>query len=105
MASLVQKKPPSQQIASLFHHSLIKIIILHQLEKKGVSWDVFISHPNFSTIPPVHISPTPPIHRPLPSSSRPTPRRLRITTEQSGQQEEEGHEQVEKEEDKHEGSD
>ena len=29
MASTIQKKPPSQQIACLFHHSLIKVIILH----------------------------------------------------------------------------
>ena len=105
MASTVQKKAPSPQIPSLFHHSLIKIIILHQLEKKEVPWDVFISHPDFSTIPPVHISPTQPVHRPVPLSSRPTPRRLQITTEQSGQHEEEGHEQVEEEEDKHEETD
>ena len=85
MASTVQKKAPPLQIPSLFHHSLIKIIILHQLEKKEVPWDVFISHPDFSTVPPLHISPTQPIHRPIPLSSRPTPRRLKITTEQSRQ--------------------
>ena len=86
MASTVQKKAPPQQIPSLFHHSLIKIIFLHQLEKKGVSWDSFISHADFATVPPVHVSPTQPIHRPVPSSSRPTPRRLRMTTGQPSQQ-------------------
>ena len=51
MASPVQKKSPSQQVASLFHHSLIKISILHQLEKKGVSWDVFYQSPGFLHCP------------------------------------------------------
>ena len=37
MASTVQKKPSSQQKVCLFHHSLVKIVILHQLEKKGIS--------------------------------------------------------------------
>ena len=105
MASTVQKKAPSLQIPSLFHHSLIKIIILHQLENKEVPWDVFISHPNFSTVPPVHISPTQPVHRPIPLYSRPTPRRLKFPTEQSGQQEGKEHEQVEEEEDEQEEND
>ena len=88
MASTVQKKAPPQQIPFLFHHSLIKIIFLYQLEKKEVPWDLFISHPDFSTVPPAHISPTQPVHRPVPLSSRPTPRRLRMTTGQPSQQEE-----------------
>jgi len=27
---------------SLFHHSLIKVIILHQLKEKNITWDTFI---------------------------------------------------------------
>ena len=86
MASTVQKKAPPQQIPSLFHHSLIKIIFLYQLEKKEVPWDLFISHPDFSTVPPVHVSPTQLVHHPVPLSSRPTPRKLRMTTGQPSQQ-------------------
>ena len=26
---------------SLFHHSLIKVVVLHQLEKKNIAWDTF----------------------------------------------------------------
>ena len=77
MSSLVQKRPPTQQKASLFHHSLIKIIILHQLEKKGVSWETFISHLDFSTASsshvPSHISSSPSTHYLSPSSSQYTP--------------------------------
>ena len=86
MAAAVQKKAPPQQISSLFHHSLIKIIFLHQLEKKGVSWDLFISHADFATVPPVHVSPTQPIHRPVPLSSRPTPKKLKMITGQPSTQ-------------------
>ena len=86
MAATVQKKAPPQQIPSLFHHSLINIIFLHQLEKKGVSWDSFISHSDFSTVPPVHVSPTQPVHRPVPLSRRPTLKKLKMTTGQPCQQ-------------------
>ena len=86
MASTVQKKASPQQIPSLFHHSLIKIIFLHQLEKKGVSWESFISHADFATVPPAHVSPTQPIHRPVPLSSRPTPKKLKMTIGQPSEQ-------------------
>ena len=101
MAAAVQKKAPPQQISSLFHHSLIKIIFLHQLEKKGVSWESFISHADFATVPPAHVSPTQPVHRPVPLSSRPTPKKLKMTTGQPSKQGEgEGSEpQGEKEDD------
>ena len=88
MASTIQKKPPSKKIACLFHHSLIKIIILHHLENREVSWDTFITHPNFSNVPPVHRSPTPPTHHPSPSSSRPIPKKLKFTIEQAEEPEE-----------------
>ena len=100
MASTIQKKPPSQQIAYLFHHSLIKFIILHQLEKRKVSWDVFITHPDFSTVPPIHTSSTSPTHHPSPSSSRPIPKKLKFTIEQVEEPEEgEEHDHDDEEED------
>ena len=27
---------------SLFHHSLVKVIVLHQLAEKNLTWDAFI---------------------------------------------------------------
>ena len=33
MASVVKKRSYSQQMQSLFHHSLVKMIVLHQLEQ------------------------------------------------------------------------
>ena len=75
MASTIQKKPSSQQQACLFHHSLIKIVILHQLEKKGISWDTFISHPDFATTSSSHAFPSPSTHPLSPSSSKPTPKK------------------------------
>ena len=96
MASTVQKKPPSQQTTCLFHHSLIKVIILHQLEKREVSWDTFITHPDFSTVPPIHTSPTPPTHHPSPSSSKEVPKKLKFTIGQTKEHDEE--EELEQEE-------
>ena len=47
MSYIVQKRPPSQQMQSLFHHSLIKMIVLHHLEQQGIPWEVFITHDVF----------------------------------------------------------
>ena len=71
MASTIQKRPPSQQTACLFHHSLIKIVILHQLEKKEISWETFIAHPYFTIFPSFHTSPSPSTHHPLPLQASP----------------------------------
>ena len=48
MASLVKKRSYDHQIPSLFHHSLLKIIVLHQLEQQGIPWEVFISNDVFT---------------------------------------------------------
>ena len=100
MASTVQKKPPSQQTSCLFHHSLIKVIILHQLEKKEISWDNFIAHPYFAAVPSFHTSPSPSTHHPSPSSSKPIPKKLKFPIEQEKEHdEEEKHEQEEEDDD------
>ena len=49
ISSIMQKRPPSQQMSSLFHHSLIKVIVSHQLEQQGIPWEVFITHDDFTT--------------------------------------------------------
>ena len=48
MASVVKKKSYAHQMQSLFHHSLVKMIVLHQLEEQGIPWEVFISHDVFA---------------------------------------------------------
>ena len=37
MASVVKKRSYAHQMQSLFHHSLDKMIVLHQLEQQGIS--------------------------------------------------------------------
>ena len=64
MSYIVQKRDPSQQMQSLFHHSLIKMVVMHQLQQKGIPWEVFIAHEVF-TNPQAHPQ------RNMPSSSHP----------------------------------
>ena len=47
MPFIVRRRNPSQQMQSLFHHSLIKMVVLHQLEQQGIPWEVFIAHEVF----------------------------------------------------------
>ena len=54
MSYIVQKRPISQQMQSTFHHSLINMIVLHQLEQQGIPWEVFITHEVFKNIQPPH---------------------------------------------------
>ena len=90
MASFFQKKPPAQQKASLFHHSLIKILILHQLEQKGVPWESFISHPDFTTASsshgPYHAPSSPSTHYVSPSSSHSIPQKKKSPMIESGKE-------------------
>ena len=65
MASAINTKSYDHQMPSLFHHSLIKMIILYQLEKQGVSWETFISHDVFAY-------PRAFIQQSLPSTSQPS---------------------------------
>ena len=64
MSYIVQKRHPSQQMQSLFHHSLIKMVVMHQLEQKGIPWEVFIAHEVFT-------NPQPHPQQNMPSSSHP----------------------------------
>ena len=66
MSSVVRRRTPFQKMHSLFHHSLIKMVVLHQLEKQGITWDVFITHEVFTY-------PQPPHQPNLPSSSTKVP--------------------------------
>ena len=47
MSSIMKKRHPFQHMSSLFHHSLIRVIISHQLEQQGIPWEVFIAHDDF----------------------------------------------------------
>lgn len=47
MALIVKKKPYPQQLTSIYDYSLIKIIVLHQLNLLNMPWETFISHDMF----------------------------------------------------------
>ena len=49
MAYIVQKRDYNQKIQSLFHHSLMKMVVMHQLYRKKIPWDTFIAHDIFTT--------------------------------------------------------
>lgn len=65
MAYTVEGKRYEQQMNSLFHHSLIKIIVLHHLNQLNISWDTFIANNIFATPQASHAED-------MPSSSHPT---------------------------------
>ena len=48
MSYIVQKRDYPPQMQSLFHHSLIKMVVLHQLQQKGIPWEVSIAHEVFT---------------------------------------------------------
>jgi len=54
MTTLVQRKPPLQQYNNIYHFSLIKIVVLHQLGLVNVSWEDIISDDLFTgpQVPP-----------------------------------------------------
>ena len=45
----MQHKTPQQQLNSVYHFSLIKILVVHQMGLQGITWDDFISRDLFST--------------------------------------------------------
>ena len=47
MTTLVQHKTPQQQFSSIYHFSLINIVVIHQLGLQGITWEDFISHEFF----------------------------------------------------------
>ena len=48
MAYIVEKRPYSQQVSSIYHYSLIKMIVLHHLNLLNISWDTLISNDIFN---------------------------------------------------------
>ena len=47
MTTLVQHKTPQQQLNSVYHFALIKILVVHQLGLQGITWDDFMSRDFF----------------------------------------------------------
>jgi len=47
MAHYVKKKPYPQQLNSIYHFYVIKIIVLHELNLLNIPWETFISHEAF----------------------------------------------------------
>jgi len=47
MTHYVQRKPFPQQLSSIYHFSLIKIVVLHQLYLQNIPWKTFIAHEIF----------------------------------------------------------
>lgn len=47
MAHYGQRKPFPQQLNIIYHFSLIKIVVLHQLSLLNIPWDTFIAHEIF----------------------------------------------------------
>jgi hypothetical protein len=41
--------------SSLFHHWLIKLLLVHHLKVLGDDWDAFVTHNGFVTVNPVEI--------------------------------------------------
>lgn len=47
MNVITKRKPYPQQLNSIYHFAVIKIIIVHQLTQLGVPWETFIAHEIF----------------------------------------------------------
>lgn len=47
MTLIAKIKPYPHQLNSIYHFSVIKIVVLHQLTQLGVSWETFIAHECF----------------------------------------------------------
>jgi len=48
MTYIVQKREYEHQMRSIFHHSLIKIIVLHHLKQLNIPWSAFIANEIFT---------------------------------------------------------
>ena len=81
MAYIVQKREPKDQMKSLFHHALIKIIVPYHLKELNIAWSTFIANPifthastqNVQNMPSSLHPPPPPLttsHAPIPSPNR-----------------------------------
>ena len=69
MAYFAKKIEHKDQMKSLFHHSLIKIIVLYHLKELNIAWSTFIANPffthastqNVQNIPSSSHPPSPPL--------------------------------------------
>jgi hypothetical protein len=52
MAMVVRKNPPNKDIF-LYHHALVKILVLHKLEELNQTWHQFLLRNNFEENEPV----------------------------------------------------
>ena len=62
MYDKVQAKPSASSLA-LFHPSLIKLLVLEELNKIGKTWESFLASNNYEVILPSPRRPTPRIRR------------------------------------------
>jgi len=58
MISFAQRKPKKLQ-KSIFHHALIKLIVLEKLKKEGKDWPTFLFVSNYH----IDLPPSPPKHK------------------------------------------
>ena len=65
MAFIVQKREYEHQMRSLFHHSLIKIIVFYNLNELNIAWSTFIANDIFIETSTQHT-------QNVPSSSHPS---------------------------------
>lgn len=65
MAYIFQKREYENKMKSIFHHSHIKIIILHHLKQLNISWSTFITNDIFTDLFIQHV-------KYVPSSSHPS---------------------------------
>jgi hypothetical protein len=56
MAMVVRKNPPNKD-RFLYHHALVKILVLHKLEELNQTWQQFLSRNNFEENEPVMENP------------------------------------------------
>ena len=47
MTTFIQHKTPQQQLNSVYHFAVIKILVVYQLGLQGITWDDFVSHDFF----------------------------------------------------------
>ena len=86
MLYIVQKRDYPQQMQSIFHHSLIKMVVMHQIHQKDIPWETFIANEVFtspqahhhqnetsSSHPPIHTPPSPHTDHVSPSTHIPSP--------------------------------
>lgn len=65
ISHISQKREYKDQMKSLFHHSLIKIIVLYHLKELNIAWSTFIANPIFTNAPTQNV-------QSIPSSSHPS---------------------------------